>query len=261
MLEDDPYGLVRYEGEAPPTIFELEGGTNVVYASSFSKTIAPGVRVGYFVLPPALAAQIEALAVVDVHLAAVPHAGDGPRVRPARATSSRTSSASAACSGRAATRCSRRSSSTCPTGATWSRPEGGYFIWLDFPPAPTRASCSRAREAAGVTFVKGTDFFADGSGTRSLRLAFSFVSLDEIAEGVSRLAAATARRAGAGVGALAATAGSRRRSPTARLSRISQIERDVRGREDEVQRARLAVLEHERDRVRGEQRRARPCAP
>ncbi|TMC67833.1 MAG: PLP-dependent aminotransferase family protein, partial [Chloroflexi bacterium] len=63
VLEDDPYGLVRYEGTAPSTIFELEGGTNVAYASSFSKTIAPGVRVGYFVLPPDLAVQIEALAV------------------------------------------------------------------------------------------------------------------------------------------------------------------------------------------------------
>src|SRR6185503_17253566 len=63
VLEDDPYGLVRYEGVAPPTIFELEGGTNVAYASSFSKTVAPGVRVGYFVLPPELAAKLEALAV------------------------------------------------------------------------------------------------------------------------------------------------------------------------------------------------------
>src|SRR5579862_1522867 len=63
VLEDDPYGLVRYEGEAPPTIFELEGGDHVAYASSFSKTIAPGVRVGYFVLPEELAARIEALAV------------------------------------------------------------------------------------------------------------------------------------------------------------------------------------------------------
>src|SRR5690242_12629304 len=63
VLEDDPYGLVRYEGEAPPTIFELEGGDHVAYASSFSKTIAPGVRVGYFVLPEELAAKIEALAV------------------------------------------------------------------------------------------------------------------------------------------------------------------------------------------------------
>ena len=73
-----------------------------------------------------------------------------------------------------------------PDGATWSRPEGGYFIWLDL---PHEAGDLLARaEAAGVTFVKGTDFFADGSGTRSLRLAFSFVSVDEIAEGVSRLA-------------------------------------------------------------------------
>src|SRR5206468_3352984 len=63
VLEDDPYGLVRYEGVAPPTIFELEGGDQVAYASSFSKTVAPGVRVGYFVLPAPLAKEIEALAV------------------------------------------------------------------------------------------------------------------------------------------------------------------------------------------------------
>src|SRR5689334_14424954 len=63
VLEDDPYGLVRYEGEAPPLLFDLEGGTNVAYASSFSKTVAPGVRVGYYVLPSDLAAQMEALAV------------------------------------------------------------------------------------------------------------------------------------------------------------------------------------------------------
>ena len=55
VLEDDPYGLVRYEGEPLPTLFELDGGDGVVYASSFSKTVAPGVRVGYFVLPLELA--------------------------------------------------------------------------------------------------------------------------------------------------------------------------------------------------------------
>ena len=62
VLEDDPYGLVRYEGEAPP-LFELEGGDLVAYSSSFSKTIAPGIRVGYFVLPQALETELEALAV------------------------------------------------------------------------------------------------------------------------------------------------------------------------------------------------------
>jgi 2-aminoadipate transaminase len=63
VLEDDPYGLVRYEGEPPPTLFELDGGEHVVYSSSFSKTVAPGLRVGYFILPPKLDAELEALAV------------------------------------------------------------------------------------------------------------------------------------------------------------------------------------------------------
>jgi DNA-binding transcriptional MocR family regulator len=74
-----------------------------------------------------------------------------------------------------------------PDGATWSHPEGGYFVWLDLPEdAPPLADAERA----GVTFVAGTDFFADGSGSRSLRLAFSFVSPEEIADGVERLASA-----------------------------------------------------------------------
>jgi DNA-binding transcriptional MocR family regulator len=72
-----------------------------------------------------------------------------------------------------------------PSGTTWSRPEGGYFVWVDLPcDTPSLAEA----EAAGVTFVPGTDFFADGSGGQSLRLAFSFVSPDEIREGVARLA-------------------------------------------------------------------------
>src|SRR5215210_8655800 len=63
VLEDDPYGLVRYEGEAPPSLHGLEGGELVTYASSFSKTVAPGVRVGWFVVPAPLAARLEARAV------------------------------------------------------------------------------------------------------------------------------------------------------------------------------------------------------
>ncbi len=63
VLEDDAYGLVRFEGDAQPTLFELAGGgEHVVYSSSFSKIVAPGLRVGYLVLPEALAARVEALA-------------------------------------------------------------------------------------------------------------------------------------------------------------------------------------------------------
>jgi 2-aminoadipate transaminase len=72
--------------------------------------------------------------------------------------------------------------------ASWSRPEGGYFLWLDLG-VDTAELLGRA-ERAGVTFIKGTDFFPPGEGgERSVRLAFSFVSPSEIAEGVSRLAA------------------------------------------------------------------------
>jgi DNA-binding transcriptional MocR family regulator len=81
-----------------------------------------------------------------------------------------------------------------PAGASWSRPEGGYFVWLDLPePASADELVDRAAEV-DVTFVKGSDFFPAGSGDgeRSLRLAFSYVSPDEIAEGVARLGALVA---------------------------------------------------------------------
>jgi 2-aminoadipate transaminase len=75
-----------------------------------------------------------------------------------------------------------------PEDATWTRPDGGYFVWVDLPSGPPAAELLVEAEGAGVTFVKGSDFFAGGrGGERALRLAFSFVSPDEIAEGVARL--------------------------------------------------------------------------
>jgi 2-aminoadipate transaminase len=186
VLEDDPYGLVRYEGEALPTIYELAGGgSNVVYASSFSKTIAPGVRVGYFVMPPELAAQVEALAVstyisppfmaqATVH-EFLRRGNFEPNLERVRALLRARRDAML-----------ESLEQHMPDGAAWSRPEGGYFVWLDL---PGDAGDLQARaEQAGLTFVPGTDFFADGGGGRSLRLAFSFVSPAEVAGGVERLA-------------------------------------------------------------------------
>jgi len=188
ILEDDPYGLVRYEGEAPPSLFDLAGGENIAYSSSFSKTVAPGVRVGYFILPPALAKEIEALAVstyisppyltqATVH-EFVRRGNFEPNLeRVSGLLKARRDAMLQALE------------ANMPEGASWSRPEGGYFIWLDLPSeTPSLAEA----EAAGVTFVPGTDFFHDGSGTRSLRLAFSFVSPDEVTEGVARLASVLA---------------------------------------------------------------------
>jgi DNA-binding transcriptional MocR family regulator len=184
VLEDDPYGLVRYEGEPVPTLFELEGGVDVAYASSFSKTIAPGVRVGYFVLPAPLAAKIEALAVstyISPPFMTQATVHEFLRRGNFKPNLERVNGLLGVRRDAMLEALERH----LPEGAAWSRPEGGYFVWVDLPQdAPTVAQA----ETAGVTFVAGQDFFADGSGARSMRLAFSFVSPDEIAEGVARLA-------------------------------------------------------------------------
>ena len=186
VYEDDPYGLVRYEGEPVPTLFELAGGRRVVYSSSFSKTIAPGVRVGYFVFPEELAPAVEALAsstyITPVLLAEatvyefVRRGAFEPNLERVRdLLGARRDAMLAALEEHLGGR------------ATWSRPEGGYFLWLDLP-VETGELLARAEEA-GVTFVRGSDFFLPGKGgERSARLAFSFVSPAEIAEGVERLA-------------------------------------------------------------------------
>jgi len=188
VLEDDPYGLVRFEGEAPPTLFELDGGERVIYASSFSKTIAPGVRVGYFVLPAPLAAQIEALAVstyISPPFMTQATVFEFVRRGLFEPNLERVNGLLKARRDAMLEALERH----MPADAAWSRPEGGYFIWLDAPSGPETAQLLSLAEEAGVTFVKGTDFFvAGGGGERSLRLAFSFVSPEEIADGIARLA-------------------------------------------------------------------------
>ena len=165
VLEDDPYGLVRYEGEPPPSLHELEGGDLVTYASSFSKTVAPGVRVGWFAAPAALAARIEARAVSNyisppfltqaTVFELIDRGAFEPnleRIRGLLKTAARRDARGA----RARARRRRR------RGAS---PEGGYFLWVDLP--VDAADLLARAEAAGVTFVKGADFFSDGSGSRA----------------------------------------------------------------------------------------------
>ncbi len=187
VLEDDPYGLVRYEGEPLPSVFELAEGEQIAYCSSFSKTVAPGLRVGWFVLPAQLAAQIEALAVSTyisppylsqaTVLELVQRGSFEPNLE--RVTGLLRERRDAML---------EALELQMPEDASWTRPEGGYFVWLDLPSGPPAADLLAQAEAAGVTFVRGTDFFPGGrGGERSARLAFSFVSPGEIAEGVSRL--------------------------------------------------------------------------
>jgi DNA-binding transcriptional MocR family regulator len=186
VLEDDPYGLVRYDGEALPSVFELAEGEQIAYCSSFSKTVAPGLRVGGYVLPQQLAAEIEALAVSTyisppyLTQATVLELLQRQSFLPNLERINGLLRARRDAMLEALTR-------ELPEDATWTRPEGGYFVWVDLPSGPPSSELLVEAEAAGVTFVKGSDFFAGGQGERALRLAFSFVSPAEIAEGVARL--------------------------------------------------------------------------
>ena len=191
VLEDDPYGLVRFEGEAPPTLLELSradapDGDWAVFSSSFSKTVAPGLRVGYQVLPERLAAAVEQLAA-DTYVSPpiLPQAelfefvSRGlftPNLERVRAILGTRHDAMVGAL-----------AAELPAGASWTHPGGGYFLWLDLPPSvDTRQLLVHALEN-GVSFVPGGDFYAEDGGESAARLAFSFPSPEEIREGVRRL--------------------------------------------------------------------------
>jgi 2-aminoadipate transaminase len=184
VLEDDPYGLVRFEGEAPPSLFELAGGDGVVYGSSFSKTIAPGARVGYLVLPDDLAQAVTASATATYITPSL--VGEAAVFEFLRRGLLETNLARV----RDGLRERRDAMLTAleqelGDAARWSRPEGGYFLWLELGGGVDTHELLERAQAAGVTFVPGGDF---GGPANSLRLAFSFVDAAAVAEGIARLA-------------------------------------------------------------------------
>lgn len=188
VFEDDPYRLVRYEGEEMPSLFEIAGGDGVIFASSFSKTAAPGLRVGYLIVPDDVVAPLQdALSTMYISPPMLPQAAIYELIRRGEfgPTLERTCTALRARRDAMLEALER----SMPEGARWSRPEGGYFLWLDLPPGVKVDPLFERAKDAGVTFVKGTDFFVDGSGEESLRLAFSYPSVDEIHDGIDRLGA------------------------------------------------------------------------
>ena len=186
VLEDDPYGLLRFEGKPLPQLFELADGDGVVFLSSFSKTVAPGIRVGYVVLPEELVPAIEAFVfenyvspAIFVQAALFEFVSSGrfePNLERIRAGLRERRDAMIAALER-----------ELPDGAAWNHPEGGYFLWLDLPAGVRVDALLADATEAGVTFVRGSDFYFGGGGEEALRLAFSFATPTEIDEGIARL--------------------------------------------------------------------------
>jgi 2-aminoadipate transaminase len=198
LVEDDPYGLLRFEGDALPTLHELDGGDRVIYCSSFTKTVAPGVRTGYLVLPEPL---VRPLAVMSENTQIGPNTlaeavlwayCDAGRFEPnvARATEGLRLRRDAM---EAALR------AHFPDGSRWTTPRGGYFFWVTLPDGIDTTDALPLAAEQGVAYVKGADFFAAEGGRRSIRLAFSACATDQIDEGIARLGAVLGSRRPAAV--------------------------------------------------------------
>jgi DNA-binding transcriptional MocR family regulator len=196
LFEDDPYVELRFEGTQLPTMLSLDEDDRVVYASSFSKTVCPGIRVGYLAGPETIIAQIETLATntyISPNMVAQSIVNEfvrtGQLVRSIETVKHALRERRDAL-GEALER-------ELPD-ARFRLPEGGYFMWVELPEDTDVDALFAAAKDAGVIFVKGTDFLIEG-GQNALRLAYSGVTPDQIVEGVSRLASAYRSLSGAAV--------------------------------------------------------------
>ena len=187
VFEDDPYVALRFEGSPLPTMLSMDQGDTVVYASSFSKTVCPGIRVGYLVGPAEVIARIVKIATQTYISPSMVSEAIVHQFCVSGAIERSIENVREALRERASALCDALEREL--PDARFVRPTGGYFLWIDLPRGTDVGALFEAAAERGVQFVKGTDFVLDGAHS-SLRLAYSGVTPAEIEEGVKRLAAA-----------------------------------------------------------------------
>ena len=184
ILEDDPYGRLRFEGDDIPGIYELAGPDRVMFSSSFSKTLAPGLRVGYLIAPAeligSLVKQANRTYISPAHLPeAAVYQVCAQGLLPAniaRVTNLMHVRRDAMVEGLV----------HMPAGTICTPPEGGFFMWLELPEGMSADAMLQRAQEAGVIYVAGSACFVSG-GANTMRLAYSGVSPDEITIGMERL--------------------------------------------------------------------------
>jgi DNA-binding transcriptional MocR family regulator len=186
VFEDDPYVALRFRGQSLPTMLSMDP-ERVVYASSFSKTVCPGIRVGYLVGPPEVIASVAQLATSTYISPSMVSQSIVYEFCASGAIERSIETVRAALAERASTLASALRRELAD--ADFSEPDGGYFMWVTLPGGTDVHALHRAAAELGVAFVEGTDFLLEG-GQNTLRLAYAGVTPEQIDEGVARLAAA-----------------------------------------------------------------------
>src|SRR3712207_1426339 len=186
ILEDNPYGLLRYEGEPLPTLHSLDGGVYVMYLGTFSKILSPGIRLGWVAAPPPVlekinlgkqAADLCTSTLSQLLVRAYFDEGIWREYVDALNDIYR-----------------RRRDAMLdalaeffPPQAEWTRPAGGLFIWVTLPDFIDTTDLLARALRENVAFVPGEAAYLDGRGRSSMRLNFSAIDEDTIREGVRRI--------------------------------------------------------------------------
>src|SRR3954452_11528687 len=186
VLEDNPYGLLRYEGDAKPTLFALDGGEYVAYLGTFSKILSPGLRLGWCAAPRPVLDKMN-LGKGAADLCSSPLSQLFVRTyfaeRDWRAYVSELTSVYR----RRRDIMLEALAEHFPREATWTRPEGGLFIWARLPEYIDTTDLLARALREHVAFVPGRAAYLDGRGGAEMRLNFSGVGDDDIREGVRRI--------------------------------------------------------------------------
>ncbi len=195
IVEDDPYGQLRYEGEHLPSVVVLDSQSrdsescyrgNVIYLSTFSKTLAPGIRMAWVVAPPEVIRKlVQAKQGADLHTATFTQLVSYEVAR--GGFLDRHIKLIRQVYGERRDIMLGAMDAYFPPGVDWTHPEGGLFLWGTLPPELNAADVLKSAIEQKVAFVPGSPFYPTGGGHNTMRINFSNASADNIREGIARL--------------------------------------------------------------------------
>jgi 2-aminoadipate transaminase len=186
VCEDNPYGLLRYDGESQRPLFELDGGDYVLYLGTFSKIISPGIRIGWVVAPPPILEKI-GLGKQAADLCTSTLTQYFVREYFAEGHWRDYVDSLVGIYRRRRNAMLEALDKHLPAQAEWTRPEGGLFIWATLPSYIDTTDLLAKALRENVAFVPGRAAYVDGRGGSSMRLNFSGSSEEELQEGIRRI--------------------------------------------------------------------------